>query len=50
MAFQYGHAADKIDGITVERNIENFEHLGDNNVDAPDVMGMNSEFDDFDKL
>ena len=31
-------------------NIPNFEHLGDNNVDAPDVMGMNSEFDDFDKL
>lgn len=50
MAFQYGHAADKIDGITVERKIENFERLGDNNVDAPDVMGMNSEFDDFDKL
>ena len=50
MAFQYGHAADKIDGITVDKNIENFEHLGDNNVDAPDVMGANDEFDDFDKL
>lgn len=50
MAFQYGHAADKIDGITMDRNIENFEQLGDDNIDAPEVVGMDNEFDDFDKL
>ncbi|MBR5655594.1 MAG: hypothetical protein IKW98_02765 [Prevotella sp.] len=50
MAFQYGHAADKIDGITMDRNIKNFEQLGDDNIDAPDVMEMDNEFDDFDKL
>lgn len=50
MAFQYGHAADKIDGITMDRNIEQFEQLGDSNVDAPDMAMADDEFNDFDKL
>lgn len=50
MAFQYGHAADKIDGLTVDRGIEHFEQLGDNNVDASEVGDVDNEFDDFDKL
>jgi hypothetical protein len=27
MAYQYGHACDKVDGVTVDRDIENFETL-----------------------
>lgn len=26
-AYQYGHACDKVDGVTVDRDIENFESL-----------------------
>ena len=27
LAYQYGHACDKVDGVTVDRDIENFEEL-----------------------
>jgi hypothetical protein len=27
LAYQYGHACDKVDGVTVDRDIENFETL-----------------------
>lgn len=29
----YGHAADKIDGMSVERDVDNFERFSDNNTD-----------------
>ena len=29
LAYQYGHACEKIDGVTVDQDIENFEALND---------------------
>lgn len=33
LAVQYGHAAEKIDGVSVERDVDNFEQMGDDNED-----------------
>ena len=33
IGIQYGHAADKIDGMSVERDVDNFERFSDNNTD-----------------
>ena len=29
----YGHAAEKVDGVSVERDVDNFEQMGDENED-----------------
>jgi hypothetical protein len=38
IGYQYGHAAEKIDGVSVEKDIDHFDEMADDNVD------------DFDKL
>lgn len=38
IGIQYGHAADKIDGMSVERDVDNFERLSDNNIDDSELF------------
>lgn len=33
IAMLYGHAAEKVDGVSVERDVDNFEQMGDENKD-----------------
>lgn len=33
IAMLYGHAAEKVDGVSVERDVDNFEQMGDENED-----------------
>jgi hypothetical protein len=47
ITFQYGHAAEKIDGVSVGGDIDNFEHLNDGESDSPSI---GSDIDNFDKL
>lgn len=50
LGYQYGHAAEKIDGVSVEHDIDNFEAMGDTNEDAPEILKPKNELDDFDNL
>ena len=50
LGYQYAHAAEKVDGVSVEKDIDNFEAMKDENIDAPELPDMKNEFDDFNKL
>lgn len=47
MAFYYGHAAELLDNVSVADDIDRFEQMADNNVDAPQP---HDAIDDFDEL
>ncbi len=50
LAYQYGHAADKLDGISVGKDIERFEELADTNEDVPDLINDPIDINNFDRL
>ena len=44
LSYQYGHACDKIDGVSIDHDIDRFEQMSDRHVDTPET------FNDFEKL
>jgi len=50
MGIQYGHAAEKFDGVSVENDVENFEALADNNADDTQYFEEKNDIDKFDQL
>lgn len=52
VAMLYGHAAEKVDNVSVTDDIDHFEQMADNNEDAPQLPDIDDpdEIDDFDKL
>lgn len=51
LGIQYGHAAEKIDGVSVEHDVDNFENLSDNNDDDRHLFERKEDdIDNFEKL
>jgi hypothetical protein len=50
LGIQYGHAAEKLDGVSVENDVEHFETLADNNSDDTQYFEEKSDIDKFDQL
>ncbi len=49
-AFLYGHAAEKIDGMSVRRDVDRFEELTDTNVDDSRLFGTKDDIDNFESV
>lgn len=51
MTFQYGHAAEKLDSVSVKKEIDHFETLADKNTDDfEEFEGPKKDIDDFENL
>lgn len=50
LAYQYGHAADKLDGVSVSEDIAHFDDFADHNEDAPETRSVASDIEQFDRL
>jgi hypothetical protein len=48
--FHYGHVVEKMDAVSVEEGIENFEKKADENEDESDSLDEKDNFDGFEKL
>lgn len=49
-AFLYGHAAEKIDGVSVRRDVDRFEELTDTNADDSKLFGTKDDIDNFESI
>ena len=48
--FLYGHAAEKIDGVSVRRDVDRFEELTDTSADDSRLFGTKDDIDNFESI